>query len=80
MDKNQRLRATDNWKCPDCEVVIARRCNVYRHMKNWCKGNSHAGKNGGRQKKSFNVARSEMPRVRKARNFQALSDHEAEND
>ena len=48
-------------------------------MKNWCKGNSHAGKNGGRKKKSFDIARSEMPRVREARNLLHKFDDEIEH-
>ena len=72
------IRPTDNWRCPDCEVLISKRCNVYRHVNKWCKGNEHAGKNGGRQKKRFDAARSEMPRVKEARNLLNESDDEIE--
>ena len=73
------IKPTDNWRCPDCGVLISKRCNVYRHVKRWCKGTDYAGVNGGKQKKSFEAARSEMPRVREARNLLHESDDEMEH-
>ena len=71
-------RPTDNWRCPDCGVLISKRCNVYRHVNKWCKGTDYAGVNGGKQKKIFDAARSEMPRVKEARNLLNESDDEIE--
>ncbi len=76
MDLN---KATDNWRCPDCKVLITKRCNVYRHVQKWCKGNYYAGLNRDKQKKSFDAVRSEMPRLREARNLLHESDEEMEH-
>ena len=73
------IKPTDDWRCPDCGVLISKRCNVYRHVQKWCKGNDYAGLNRGKQKKSFDAVRSEMPRLREARNLLHESDDEIEH-
>ncbi len=44
-------KPTDNWRCPDCGVLISKRCSVYRHVNKWCKGNDYAGVNGANKRR-----------------------------